>query len=56
MNEHTMEVIKVNMEHIKMALHNLKQYNTGGLDPNVADELNQIDFATEEIERELNAL
>jgi len=44
------------LENIKMALHNLKHYNAGGLDPDVADELNQIDFATEEIERELNAL
>ena len=50
------EVIKANMENIKMALHNLKHYNAGGLDPDVADELNQIDFAAEEIERELNAL
>jgi len=56
MNEHTMEVIKINLEHIKFALQNLKQYNAGGLDPDVADELNQIDFAAEEIEREINAL
>ena len=56
MNEAMIEVIKANVENIKMALHNLKHYNAGGLDPDVADELNQIDFATEEIERELNAL
>ena len=56
MNEHMIEVIKVNLGHIKMALHNLKIYNAGGLDPDVADELNQIDFAAEEIEREINAL
>ena len=56
MNEAMIEVIKANMENIKMALHNLKQYNAGGLDPDVADELNQIAFAAAEIERELNAL
>jgi len=56
MNEAMIEVIKANVENIKMALHNLKQYNAGGLDPDVADELNQIDFAAEEIEREINAL
>ena len=56
MNEYMIEVIKANVENIKMALHNLKHYNAGGLDPDVADEINQIDFSIEEIERELNAL